>query len=363
MAQFRGFSGLRTYPVPLIRDLRELQRYLDDLSEQLARLDPDDSGGQPVIPPGGDGPTNTARHAWTHATKVNANTGTDSLDAYHMKWRKKQIIEPDLAADTDVPLQIKAKGSTQTADMLNVFDTVSDEQFTITGTGLAAFSGANETARVNIKGVAPTAIAPDEIGVAPFIWFRADDITGVNDATNTTSVPEKVTTNAFTAFTDGPSGGSLPIEYRSGAGSEGMNGHASVTQPSSDTDLCLNGTDDADDESYNSSVNLGSGDFTCMLVYGFKAAGADDTSTHWMIGAGRGNGTARSGLSAPITHSASQPWVQTDDGGGGNVTSIGSYDDQTDGIRIGIYRRTGSTVKYYGTKTTGDTQVSFGVLT
>jgi hypothetical protein len=176
-------------------------------------------------------------------------------------------------------------------------------------------------------------------------------------------MPERATINSFSTFRDGRGLGSLPIIYRTGAGAEGMNGHACVQQAGSDTDLSLNNGYKPADAEYNHSVNMGSSDFTFMIVYGFVAGGAENTGAAWIFGAGRGNGTARSGLTAPQTHPSannSAAWMQTIKASDSSEyqTLVGAHTDTTDGIRIGIYRRTGNTVKYYGTVTTGDTQVS-----
>jgi hypothetical protein len=61
LAQFKTFSGLRTYGVPLQRDLRELERWIRETEGRLAQLTAD----EPISAPAGGGPK-LAAHATTH---------------------------------------------------------------------------------------------------------------------------------------------------------------------------------------------------------------------------------------------------------------------------------------------------------
>ena len=140
-----------------------------------------------------------------------------------------------------------------------------------------------------------------------------------------------------------------------------MVGHAAIENRATSTDLSLNGVFDADDGPYDDQVKV-TGDFTCLVIYGFHTSGPLNANACWAIGAGGSNTGVRSGLAVPNSQGNATPQIYTDDGGSGNLTSIGaSYADATDGIRIGIFRRTGTTITYFGTKTVGDTTVSQSV--
>jgi hypothetical protein len=269
-----------------------------------------------------------------------------------MAWRKKQLIQPDLAVATDVPFQVKASSTLQTADMVNFFDRDGSEAYTLTQEGLSAFGGASETARVNIKhGGAPLAKDPDSMTSSPVIWFRADDITGVGDGNPTDDLPLPEKTGNFPSGWTVMGGGTEGVDYHSATGGNPINGHAWIGRGSSPTKLALQATEDGSTQ-FN-------GDFSILCVY--KPRPTADTNASWMLGRRNVAGDAQ-GLGAPIKSNFGRCFVYTatsDDElpSGAPYTNTNNTD-----VKIILVRRTGSVVTAFGTNASGD-GVEFGTIT
>lgn len=186
MGQFKSFTGLRTYTVPLQRDLRELERYLKALDSRVARL----IGGEPISAPIGGNPPSTslAKHAPTHATggSTNPNTGSDPIGPYSFTWANEHTWVPTVGTYT--PITINA-ASGQAVNLFNIGDGTEtyveiDDNF--------LFSIGNPTNREASINIASLSVSesvgagkdPLELTSLASIlrdWYRAEDITGVND--------------------------------------------------------------------------------------------------------------------------------------------------------------------------------------
>lgn len=350
MAQFKGFRGLRTYNFVLQNDLRDLEQYLLDLETRVARLTP----GEPIsLFPPNPGQSNLALHAFTHVTKVDAVTGTDPIDVYHMLWRKRQEIYPDLAAAADISLTVRGSSTAQTGDIVRFYDASARESYAMNNSGLSSFGDATELARVNIKNSGiPQAIAPDDLDSAtPVWWMRADDLDGIVAEGNTTSnVPERLTTNTVTAFTEGPAG-SAPVTYRDKDGSNHVGGHASVEQRATATGICLSGNAAEGSGSYPTADVRFTGEFTVFIAYSHN--GYTGGSALWAIGRGRSYGSNGSGgIAVPVNNADAFAFLATESTA---ATTIGTDDNFTgNGAKVFIMRRnSANAVKAFCTKNTG----------
>lgn len=162
MAQFKGFSGLRTYTVPLQRDLNELARYIKDIEGRLGRLVEGESIN--VTSP----TSSLAHHATTHAT---GGSNTDPLDVFSFTWKHEHIFTPTSA--TRRPLTINAHTS-QTASLLLATDANDNDVIEWGFDGKVGLGDPTRNATLNIR-ISSNAVPPDDISGMVF-WNAVDDI-------------------------------------------------------------------------------------------------------------------------------------------------------------------------------------------
>ena len=92
MAQFKTFSGLRTYTVPLQRDLRNLERWIRETEGRLATL----ISGEPISAPTG-GSSALAPHASSHEY-----LGSDPVESVNKLWVGKAPVASQSAGELGV---------------------------------------------------------------------------------------------------------------------------------------------------------------------------------------------------------------------------------------------------------------------
>lgn len=272
-------------------------------------------------------------HAHRHATgnSTEPDVGLDPITPYSFTWTYSHLFQP---TSNVVAVTIDPSSSGATPDCLHVLDRNQQEMFVMTSAGIAAFSGATETARVNIKSAGgPQALAPDELAsVSPVLWMDADDITGLNDGHPAYTVPEKITTNDPTQWEDSGVSGTNPVTYRT-TGVSGSN--PCIEQPATATDLVLD-QEEAD-------VTYIDGAFSILIVY--RPNGASDANANWVVGKGRADGGDPVGISAPVDSAANgRVFFYTETNQTESIPKQGQpgMDTSGDTTKIVIVRRDGS---------------------
>ncbi len=206
----------------------------------------------------------------------------------------------------------------------------------------------------NLQSTAPVGLAPDGLTVNPYIWFRADDMTGEADGNNTAerALPEK--TGNFPNGWVVVGGGTEGVDYNSPSGASNINGHAWVGQASTPTKLALSGQGAED-----STVQFNS-DFTFFCVYRPRTD-TGDTNASWILGRKNVAGDVQ-GIGAPIRSVNGRAFFYTatsDD----MIPSSGPFvGTSSSDVKILIVRRSGTAVTALGTDVNGD-KVEFGSIT
>ncbi len=316
MALWRGFTGLRGYEQPMQRDLRELERHLRDLDSRVSTLVAGEAVTIKNIHQGQGSNTPTVLHASTHATKVDASTGTDPIDPYFFKWKSNHLWEPSGIALDEITLEIKRSSAGQIGDFFKISDKANIEALAIAADGLASFSAAPRGARVNMRpGAAPAGIEPDLLvsGDKPFIWFRGGDITEGDNAI-LAAVPERVTTNTFIDFR--PAVNSVRVTTVANR----LNGQKGMQQPATKGDLNVSASLDeqfwtGEDDIFQALFH--SGAYTVLAVYKMVD---DAENRHHLIGRGM-NHTGQEGVRGPGETSAG--FVRVDYDNGAQLANVG----------------------------------------
>lgn len=169
MAQFKTFSGLRTYDFPLQRDLRELERWIRETEGRLAQL----TSGEPIATPTGGSPSLVA-HASTHEFN-----GSDLVESVN----KLQVGAAPSASQAAGTVVITRAGST-TNDVQDVLTLRRDT----VGTAAVGLGGRTVFTIEDDGGIRRTAANLEWVSTDITNPIAADVVLEVADGTTTTEM-------------------------------------------------------------------------------------------------------------------------------------------------------------------------------
>ncbi len=200
--KFKSVRRTEKLPLETVNDFRELELYLKDVEQRLARA----TSGEPLNVVNNifqEGST-IGKHAWTHQT-----SSTDPISPYAYTWKNTHVFQPS----TDlIPITVKASSS-QTQNLLEMYDVSDSKVVEVDEFGKMGLNSPAMNAVLNIK----STFSPDQIEGLVF-WFRVEDLSDLSNITEVTSWPD-ASGNSRDATP--PAGQDGPTYYTDGAGGGG----------------------------------------------------------------------------------------------------------------------------------------------